>query len=60
MTIIESYVAFTLLAATVLAAVAAVAVLAAVVVRLGAEHRCRRLARHESIPTYYRHLALGH
>ncbi len=57
MTIIESYVALTLLAVTVLAAVAAVGVLGAVVVRLGAEHRSRRLSRHESIPAYYLHLA---
>lgn len=60
MTIIDPYVALTLLVVTLAAAALAVTVLAVVASRLVAGHRRRRLARLESIPTYYRHLALGH
>ena len=60
MNIVDPYVALTLLAVTLVAAVAAVAVLGVVAARVGAQHRRQRLARHESIPAYYRHLALHH
>jgi hypothetical protein len=60
MTIIDSYVALTLLALVVAASAAVVAVLGVALTRVAADQRRRRLARHESIPTYYRRAALGH
>jgi hypothetical protein len=60
MIIVDPYVAITLLFLVSVAALAAVAILAVVVSRVALVHHRRRVARHESIPSYYRHLAVGH
>ena len=59
MTIIDTYVAVTLLVLVSAAGLAALALLTAVVGHELAFHRRARNSRHESIPSYYRHLALG-
>jgi hypothetical protein len=60
MIIVDPYVAITLLFLVSVAALAAVAILGVVVSRVALVHHRRRVARHESIPSYYRHLAVGH
>jgi hypothetical protein len=60
MVIIDSYVAITLVVLTVAAAVAAGVLILAAVARVAMDHRSRRRSRRESIPAYYRSVALGH
>ena len=60
MVIIDAYVAVTLLILVSLATLTSVAILGAAVGRIALVHHRRRVARHESIPSYYRHLAVGH
>ena len=59
MNIVDTYVAVTLLVLVSAAGLAALALLTAVVGHELAFHRRARTSRHESIPSYYRHLALG-
>ena len=57
MVIVDAFVAFTLLVLVSVAALAAVAILGS---PGSLVHHRRRVSRHESIPSYYRHLAVGH
>jgi hypothetical protein len=60
MVIIDAYVAIALLVLVSVAALAAFAILGFAGSRVALVHHRRRVAQHESIPSYYRHLAVGH
>jgi hypothetical protein len=60
MNIIDTYVAVTLLVLVSAAGLAALGLITAVVGHELAFHHRARTSGHESIPSYYRHLALGH
>jgi hypothetical protein len=60
MVIIDTYVAITLIVLVSVAAFASVAILGTAAARLALVHHRRRVARRESIPSYYRRVAVGH
>ena len=60
MIVIDTYVAVTLVVLAAVAALAAVVLMGTLLGRATVTHHRLRVARHESIPTYYRHLAVGH